>query len=223
MNSLRRAEAAFAAELQRARPELTDRWLHELPGARAAVLGRLWRSLIVEQLPVDRARIAGPARRAYDTGRDEPGLALRVDGRPQTHPAAVLEALGMPGSATLRAEVEHSVVSLALSRAAAVPAGTGDLLSAERSVVDGHPYHPGCRSRPGFSVAEQLAYAPEFGQQVSSRCSRCRPGRASWSVTGRQLCAAATRSCCRSIRGSSSTCPACRACPPRRRGWRRRR
>jgi DNA polymerase-3 subunit chi len=28
-------------------------------------------------------------------------------------------------------------------------------------VVDGHPYHPGCRSRPGFSAAEQLAYAPE--------------------------------------------------------------
>jgi DNA polymerase-3 subunit chi len=28
-------------------------------------------------------------------------------------------------------------------------------------VVDGHPYHPNCRSRPGFSVAEQLAYGPE--------------------------------------------------------------
>ncbi|MEU9252996.1 IucA/IucC family siderophore biosynthesis protein [Streptomyces sp. NPDC048270] len=31
----------------------------------------------------------------------------------------------------------------------------------EQRVVDGHPYHPNCRSRPGFSVAEQLAYAPE--------------------------------------------------------------
>lgn len=31
----------------------------------------------------------------------------------------------------------------------------------EQRVVDGHPYHPNCRSRPGFSVAEQLAYGPE--------------------------------------------------------------
>lgn len=36
----------------------------------------------------------------------------------------------------------------------------------ERRVVDGHPYHPGCRSRPGFSVAEQLAYGPEHGPVV---------------------------------------------------------
>ncbi|MCZ9344958.1 IucA/IucC family protein, partial [Streptomyces sp. TRM76130] len=37
----------------------------------------------------------------------------------------------------------------------------------ERRVVDGHPFHPGCRARPGFSVAEQLAYAPEHGPVVS--------------------------------------------------------
>jgi len=33
-------------------------------------------------------------------------------------------------------------------------------------VVDGHPFHPACRSRPGFSVAEQLAYGPEHGPVV---------------------------------------------------------
>ena len=166
MTQLRPAESAFVAELEQVRPELTDAWARELPGARAAVLGRLWRSMLVEPLPLDRARIAGPARRGYDTGRDEPGTALRVDGQPYSHPAALLEALDLPGSGTLRAELDHSVVSLALSRAAAVPAGLDDFLAAERSVVDGHPYHPCCRSRPGFSVREQLAYAPEFGQQV---------------------------------------------------------
>ncbi|MFI1656286.1 IucA/IucC family protein [Streptomyces sp. NPDC020472] len=40
--------------------------------------------------------------------------------------------------------------------------GGGDPLAyVEQSIVDGHPYHPSCRSRPGLSVAEQLAYAPE--------------------------------------------------------------
>ncbi|MET8975223.1 IucA/IucC family siderophore biosynthesis protein [Streptomyces sp. NPDC004539] len=36
----------------------------------------------------------------------------------------------------------------------------------EQRVVDGHPYHPNCRSRPGFSVAEQLAYGPEHRPSV---------------------------------------------------------
>jgi DNA polymerase-3 subunit chi len=31
----------------------------------------------------------------------------------------------------------------------------------EQRLVDGHPYHPNCRARPGFTVAEQLAYGPE--------------------------------------------------------------
>ncbi|MFJ7955223.1 IucA/IucC family protein [Streptomyces sp. NPDC096319] len=38
----------------------------------------------------------------------------------------------------------------------------GDRLAyVEQGIVDGHPYHPCCRSRPGLSAAEQLAYAPE--------------------------------------------------------------
>ncbi|MEU6620299.1 IucA/IucC family protein [Streptomyces litmocidini] len=41
------------------------------------------------------------------------------------------------------------------------PGGDDPLAYVEQSIVDGHPYHPSCRSRPGLSVAEQLAYAPE--------------------------------------------------------------
>ncbi|MFF9848025.1 IucA/IucC family protein [Streptomyces litmocidini] len=41
------------------------------------------------------------------------------------------------------------------------PGGDDRLAYVEQSIVDGHPYHPSCRSRPGLSVAEQLAYAPE--------------------------------------------------------------
>ncbi|MCZ0979673.1 IucA/IucC family protein [Streptomyces diastatochromogenes] len=53
---------------------------------------------------------------------------------------------------------EDSLASLAYgdSLASADP-----LAYVEQGVVDGHPYHPCCRSRPGLSVAEQLAYAPE--------------------------------------------------------------
>uniref|UniRef100_UPI000DE49825 IucA/IucC family protein n=1 Tax=Nonomuraea lactucae TaxID=2249762 RepID=UPI000DE49825 len=48
----------------------------------------------------------------------------------------------------------------------------------EQGVVDGHPYHPCCRNRPGFSVAEQLAYAPEHRtvvhlDLVAVSASRC--------------------------------------------------
>ncbi|MGW4850821.1 IucA/IucC family protein [Streptomyces sp. NPDC004288] len=48
---------------------------------------------------------------------------------------------------------------LARPRADAAP--DDPLASVEQGIVDGHPYHPCCRSRPGLSVAEQLAYAPE--------------------------------------------------------------
>lgn len=183
---LRPTEAAFAAELRRVRPSLEGSFAAELPGARAAVLARLWRALQWEPLPLaraDRARLSGPDRRAYDVGAPDPGYAVRLGTVAHTHPAALLEALRLPGSDTLLGEIEHSVVSMALSRAGArtaacagtapragaAPAGessAGDLLAAERSVVDGHPYHPCCRSRPGFSVADQLAYAPEHGSDV---------------------------------------------------------
>ncbi|MGW6496621.1 IucA/IucC family protein [Nonomuraea angiospora] len=186
---MRRWEAEFAADLSLVRPELSAAYVAALPDARAAVLGRLWRSLLYEPLPglldtrgqpraapadgrplatVDtrgQARVAladgrvliGRAREPYDLG-GEP--ALWLDGHPHTHPAELLAALGLPGTAGLVEDLDNSVASLALSRAepARVPATPEEY---EQSVVDGHPYHPGCRSRPGVSVAEQLAYMPE--------------------------------------------------------------
>ncbi|MGW0802284.1 IucA/IucC family C-terminal-domain containing protein [Nonomuraea sp. NPDC002799] len=193
---MRRLEAEFAAELALVRPGLSAAYAAALPGARAAVLGRLWRGLLHEPLPgvvergrelivlADGRRVRGRAREPYDI-RDEP--ALWLDGRPHAHPAELLAALGLPGTDALVEDLDNSVASLALSRAGAAaspptatPAGgytttpegtptatpegteaTTTPEAYEQSVVDGHPYHPGCRNRPGVSVAEQLAYMPE--------------------------------------------------------------
>ncbi|WP_406675561.1 IucA/IucC family C-terminal-domain containing protein [Nonomuraea sp. N2-4H] len=167
---MRPVEAEFAEELARVRPKLSGRYTAALPGARAAVMGRLWRGLLYEPLPglsaagpgcvvlTDGRKLTGPERRPYDV-RDEP--VLHLDGHPHTHPAALLDALALPGTAALIADLDNSVASLALSRAGAParPAATPE--EHEQAVIDGHPYHPGCRNRPGVSVAEQLAYMPE--------------------------------------------------------------
>ncbi|SEK88349.1 IucA/IucC family protein [Streptacidiphilus jiangxiensis] len=192
-SDLRPAEAAFAAELHDVRPSLDAAFATALPGARAAVLARLWRALQIEPLPLPaevRGRLTGPERRPHDADAPAPGYTVNLGETPFTHPAALLEALSLPGSATLLAELEHSVVSLALSRAGAVTApalpdaadgplpqragastqarnARHSLVAAERSIVDGHPYHPCSRSRPGFTVADQLAYAPEHGADVA--------------------------------------------------------
>jgi siderophore synthetase component len=179
----RAEEAAFATELAAAAPGLTSAYADALPPARAAVLGRLWRALLYEPLPGVIARdghrgrvelrdgrvLSGPPRLPHDLGTPHDDPVVRVGDRAYTHPAALLTAIDLPGAAGLTAELDHSVASLALSlagAAAAVVPGTGaraprSLEYFEQSVVDGHPYHPCCRSRPGFSVAEQLAYGPE--------------------------------------------------------------
>ncbi|WP_127937231.1 IucA/IucC family protein [Nonomuraea polychroma] len=177
-------ESEFAAELAVVRPDLSAAYAAALPGARAAVLGRLWRSLLYEPLPgltvrspdgrgqavvvtSDGRQVAGRARLPYDLG-GEP--ALWLDGRPCTHPAELLAALGVPGSGRLVEDLANSVASLALSRAsAAAPSLSAPPtpVGYEQSVVDGHPYHPCCRNRPGVSVAEQLAYMPEHRPVVA--------------------------------------------------------
>ena len=171
-------EISFAAELREVRPELVAPYREALPGARAAVLARLWRSLCFEELPgLDRRRLRGPEVRPYDTGAPKDELTVWADGTEYSRPAALLAALGIPGSAGLVAELDHSTASLALSRAGAAafdPAApavhsSGALVAAEQSVVDGHPYHPCCRSRPGLTVADQLAYAPEHHPVVGLR------------------------------------------------------
>ncbi|MFF8377103.1 IucA/IucC family protein [Streptomyces sp. NPDC015661] len=191
-------EARFADDLADVAPRLLAAYRRELPPARSAVLGRLWRALLHEPLPgvvvrdahtgrvelADGRVLSGPPRLPYDLVVPGDDTTVRLDGRAHDHPATLLAALGLPGADPLLAEIGHSVASLALSRAgaarAAVPgagrSGAGvpeaglpgaGLPYIEQSLVDGHPYHPCCRSRPGLSVAEQLAYAPEHRPVVA--------------------------------------------------------
>ena len=172
------AEAEIADELVTLRPDLAGRYAAELPGARAAVLTRLWRALTHEPLPwVERREPAGEGRllrlrdgrRLYGPAPDPYATAgyvtaVRLDGAAYEDPARLMADLQVPHGADLACELGHSVASLALSRAGQPAGGQGTPVRDwewEQRVVDGHPYHPNCRSRPGFSVAEQLAYAPE--------------------------------------------------------------
>ncbi|GGK76339.1 IucA/IucC family protein [Streptomyces flaveus] len=170
------AESDLAAELRTACPSLLSRYAAELPGARAAVLTRLWRGLAHEPLPwitrreqggegltlhlADGRRLHGPHSDAYGTAASV--TEVELDGSAYDHPAALMTALSLPHGDAFAAELDHSGASLALSRAnqppLEAPSATWEW---EQRIVDGHPFHPNCRSRPGFSVAEQLAYAPE--------------------------------------------------------------
>ncbi len=180
------AEEAVAAELVSVRPALEPAYTGALGGARAAVLTRLWRALAFEPLPwvagrersadgltlllAGGGRLEGPPPDAYATAPCVRELLL--DGKPHRQAARLMAALGVPHGEGFAAELDGSTASLALSRAGQ-PGATTDTDSDtddpaprttrewEQRVVDGHPYHPNCRSRPGFSVAEQLAYAPE--------------------------------------------------------------
>ncbi|MFH8448543.1 IucA/IucC family protein [Streptomyces fungicidicus] len=179
------AEAEIADELAVVRPGLVPRYAGELPGARAAVLTRLWRGLAHEPLPwvarreegregltlwlADGRRLRGPHADPYATAAYV--TAVRLDEAGYGDPARLMTDLAVPHSAVFAAELGHSVASLALSRAgqrerpARWPARDREW-EWEQRVVDGHPFHPNCRSRPGFSVADQLAYGPEHGPVV---------------------------------------------------------
>ncbi|WSQ13011.1 IucA/IucC family siderophore biosynthesis protein [Streptomyces sp. NBC_01231] len=178
------AEAEVAEELAAVRPGLVPRYTAELPGARAAVLTRLWRGLTHEPLPWLTDRADGPdgctlrlsdGRRLHGPRPDPYATAayvsvVRLDEVAYDDPARLMTDLAVAHGTAFAVELGHSVASLALSRAgqerpAAEERPVYDW-EWERRVVDGHPYHPGCRSRPGFSVAEQLAYGPEHGPLV---------------------------------------------------------
>ncbi|MFG2956532.1 IucA/IucC family protein [Streptomyces sp. NPDC048291] len=171
-------ETRLAAELAEARPDLVDRYRAELPGARAAVLTRLWRALAHEPLPwvahrvrgahslalrlADGRALHGPRADPYAT--DAYVTAVRLDGEAYDDPARLMTDLGWPHSAAFAAELANSAASLALSRAdreSPSQEWPDRDWEWEQRVVDGHPFHPNCRSRPGFSAAEQLAYGPE--------------------------------------------------------------
>ncbi|WP_217238952.1 IucA/IucC family protein [Streptomyces sp. AC555_RSS877] len=177
------AEAEVAGELAAVRPDLVPRYTAELPGARAAVLTRLWRALAHEPLPWVAGRAAGrdglavrlsDGRRLDGPHPDPYATAayvteVRLDHLSYDDPARLMSDLAVAHGKDFAAELGHSVASLALSRAGA-PAHSQEWpvydWEWEQRVVDGHPFHPGCRSRPGFSVAEQLAYGPEHGPMV---------------------------------------------------------
>ncbi|MFE0581911.1 IucA/IucC family protein [Streptomyces sp. NPDC058866] len=173
------AEEAVAAELAAVRPALVPAYAASLGGARAAVLTRLWRALAFEPLPwiagrkgapdgltlllAGGGRLEGPPPDPYATRPYVEELLL--DGTAHHRAGQLVRALGIPHGEDFAAELDASTASLALSRAGqpsdgqdSVPQSTREW---EQRVVDGHPYHPNCRSRPGFSVAEELAYAPE--------------------------------------------------------------
>ncbi|MEU6097296.1 IucA/IucC family siderophore biosynthesis protein [Streptomyces sp. NPDC047079] len=171
------AETELACELDTVRPDLSAAYAAALPGARAAVLTRLWRALAHEPLPwiarreptrdglvlhlADGRRLHGPPVDPYATATN--ATEVVVDGRGYARAAELVTALGVPHGAAFAAELDHSTASLALSRAGQPREAPEPVTSWawEQRVVDGHPYHPSCRSRPGFSVAEQLAYGPE--------------------------------------------------------------
>ncbi|WP_207312095.1 IucA/IucC family protein [Lentzea alba] len=139
-------ETEFAATLP---PERAERFLAALPGARAAVLARLRRALAVEPLP-----------------------QVRVDPAEDLHPVDLLTALRWPHAESLITEVAHSVAGLALSRttsALTTPFLERSLEEHEQSVVDGHPLHPCCRNRTGFTARDHLAYGPEHRTTVALR------------------------------------------------------
>lgn len=175
-----------------------------LPGARAAVLTRLWRAFAFEPLTwvthrergsgalvlrlASGSRLEGPLPDPYATtfsavrASAPPVTELLLDGRPYRRASLLVAALGLPYGEEFAAELDESTASLALSRAGQ-PAGpvegdTGRLAAWEweQQVVDGHPYHPNCRSRPGFTVAEQLAYAPEHRPVVTLGLAVVRAG-----------------------------------------------
>ncbi|MET9776568.1 IucA/IucC family protein [Streptomyces sp. NPDC006367] len=181
------AEAEVADELAAVRPGLLPRYTDGLPGARAAVLTRLWRALAYEPLPwitgresvgdglvlrlADGRRLYGPAADPYRTSAYV--RAVRLEEASYDDPARLMTVLAVPHSAGFAAELGHSVASLALSRTGRY--GHSDNhpdewpdsdWGWEQRVTDGHPFHPNCRSRPGFSVAEQFAYGPEHGPVV---------------------------------------------------------
>jgi siderophore synthetase component len=181
------AETEVAEELAAVRPDLVSRYAAQLRGARAAVLTRLWRALAFEPLPwitgrervrdglvlrlSDGRRLQGPQADPYATAAYV--TALLLDGTAYDDPARLMADLAVPHGSPLAAELGHSAASLALSRAdQPTPAEARpkewpvEDWEWEQRVVDGHPFHPNCRSRPGFSVTEQLAYGPEHRPSV---------------------------------------------------------
>ncbi|MEU8695203.1 IucA/IucC family protein [Streptomyces sp. NPDC048665] len=168
-------------ELRRTHPDLVAPFTTALPGARATVLARLWGAFVREPLPgvtghrresgalVVELRRGGALSAAESSARPfaevPDDFAVSGPKGPIHGPAELLAQLGLrtPAAERLAAELDNSVVNLALARAAnageRIP--PKDSADAEQTVVDGHPQHPCCRTRTGMSIDDVLAYAPE--------------------------------------------------------------
>ena len=193
MNDHTPGPAQTRTTLEQIRPDLLDGFDAALPGARAAVLARLWGALAREPLPgvsarqhddggqlhieVAGRRVSGPAAAAVPYAAVSQ-LRLHVGGTAHDDPATLLHTLALPGdTARLAREVANSVANLALARAAQdgrTPAlaelgGPDGSARAEQLVVDGHPLHPCCRTRTAMGTAEVLAYAPEHRPDLRLR------------------------------------------------------
>ncbi|MGW4565825.1 IucA/IucC family protein [Streptomyces sp. NPDC004561] len=168
-------------ELRFTRPDLVEPFTTALPGARATVLSRLWGAFVREPLPglaghrresdamvVELRRggaLSAPQSCAQPFAEVPDDFAVSGPEGPIGGPAELLAQLGLrtPAAQRLAAELDNSVVNLALARAANAGRGVAlnDSVDAEQAVVDGHPQHPCCRTRTGMSIADVLKYAPE--------------------------------------------------------------
>lgn len=127
------------------RPDLGNRYRAELPGARAAVLARLWGALLREPIAgltpqgdgviglADGRRLRGDAALAEPFAVAPAGFTLWLDGAGVTDPGRLVGALPLTGAGArerLATELYDSVAGLALARAAQpVPHG-GDAVLA---------------------------------------------------------------------------------------------
>jgi hypothetical protein len=161
------AESGHDAWLRAHRPDLADRFTAELPGARAAVLARLWGAIAREPLPgrsaaprltgaglrVDfgQTTVHGPADAAEPFARPPDGLT--VGGHRQ--PAALASAL-WPDRPAFADELDNSVANLALARAAN-PTGAGHPTGRNTT---GHPDYTGHPDNPP-SDRDDLAHAEQ--------------------------------------------------------------
>ncbi|WJK38905.1 IucA/IucC family protein [Solwaraspora sp. WMMA2056] len=202
---------ATVSALRGCRPELVSAVEAAVPGARAAVLARLWGAVGREPVTevagrrvgdgrltvtlADGRAVVGPAAAAELFAAAGPGLAVTVGSEVVTDPGRLLTVLGLAGAGPVAAELDNSVANMALARGARAVAvrrtgGAGVGLTRspvgwEQVVVDGHPVHPGCRARVGMSTSEVLRYAPEHRPVVPVELVAVPPGR--WLTTGSGL------------------------------------
>ncbi|MFJ4916888.1 IucA/IucC family protein [Streptomyces sp. NPDC088726] len=125
-------------------------------------------------LPASGTALLVPVRHWSATGWHRfgaPVLAQAPDGAPTTDAVTVAALLGREadhnGGADMVGRVADSVRRTAVfidgqRRRPTAPAGAGLFLSAEQSLLLGHPLHPSPKSREGLSDSESRLYSPEL-------------------------------------------------------------